>query len=165
MDTLAEDIARVAWIGIGATAIMDLWLMLLQRLGVPTLKFAMIGRWVGHWRRGVWRHEAIAKAASVKGEIALGWLVHYLTGIAFATLLLVIWGMQWALSPTLLPALGLGIATVAAPWLLMQPAMGAGIASSRTPSPAKNRARSLVNHAVFGLGLYVAALTVAWISR
>jgi hypothetical protein len=165
MDTLAENIVRAAGIGVGATATMDLWLMLLQRLGVPTLNFAMVGRWVGHWRRGVWSHDAIAKAAPVKGELALGWLVHYLTGVAFAALLLGIWGMQWADSPTLLPALGLGIATVAAPWLLMQPAMGAGIASSRTPSPAKNRARSLVNHAVFGLGLYVAALTVAWISR
>jgi hypothetical protein len=165
MDTLAENFVRAAGIGIGATATMDLWLMLLQRLGVPTLNFAMVGRWVGHWRRGVWSHDAIAKAAPVKGELALGWLVHYVTGIAFAALLLGMWGMQWADSPTPLPALGLGIATVAAPWLLMQPAMGAGIASSRTPSPARNRARSLVNHAVFGLGLYVAALTVAWISR
>lgn len=165
MNILTENIVRVAWIGIGATATMDLWLLLLQRLGVPALNFAMIGRWVGHWRRGVWRHDAIAKAAPVKGELVLGWLVHYATGVAFAALLVGIFGMQWALSPTPLPALGVGMATVAAPWLLMQPAMGAGIASSRTPSPASNRARSLANHAIFGLGLYAAALAVAWISR
>lgn len=165
MNTLTENIVRVAWIGMGATATMDLWLLVLQRLGVPALNFAMIGRWVGHWRRGVWRHDAIAKAAPVKGELVLGWLVHYATGVTFAGLLVGIFGTQWTLSPTPLPALGVGIATVAAPWLLMQPAMGAGIASSRTPSPATNRARSLANHAVFGLGLYVAALAVAWISR
>ena len=52
MNNLLEDIAKVAAIGVGATATMDLWLLLLQRLGVPSLNFAMIGRWVGHWRRG-----------------------------------------------------------------------------------------------------------------
>ncbi|RZJ03252.1 MAG: DUF2938 family protein, partial [Haliea sp.] len=57
---------------------------------------------------------------------------------------------------------GTGLLTVAAPWLLMQPAMGAGIASCRTPAPMKNRIRSLVNHAVFGLGLYLAAVLVAF---
>ena len=52
-------------------------------------------------------------------------------------------------------------ATVAAPWLVMQPAMGAGIASRRTPTPGRNRARSLANHLVFGLGLYLAAALTA----
>jgi hypothetical protein len=165
MNTLIEDIARVTAIGVGATATMDVWLLLLQRLGIPTLNFAMIGRWVGHWRRGVFRHDAIGKAAPVKGELALGWLVHYATGIAFAALLVGVFGIAWTQSPTVVPALCVGVATVAAPWLLMQPAMGAGIASSKTSSPAKNRARSLANHAIFGVGLYLAALLVAWISR
>jgi hypothetical protein len=125
----------------------------------------MIGRWVGHWRRGVFRHHAIGKAAPVRGELALGWLVHYATGVAFAALLVCFFGMAWTRSPTLAPALCIGVVTVAAPWLLMQPAMGAGIASSRTPSPGKNRIRSLVNHAVFGVGLYLAALLLAWLWR
>ncbi len=165
MNILIEDIARVAAIGVGATAIMDVWLVALKRLGVPALNVALIGRWAGHWRRGVFRHEAIAKSAPVQGEAALGWLVHYATGIAFAAFLVGIFGMAWTEAPTVMPALGVGIATVAAPWLLMQPAMGAGIASSKTPSPATNRARSLANHAVFGFGLYLAALLVARISR
>ena len=42
-----------------------------------------------------------------------------------------------------------------APFLLMQPCMGAGIAASRTPHPASARVHSLINHAVFGLGLYL----------
>jgi hypothetical protein len=165
MNTFISGAAHILLIGVGATAVMDVWLLLLQRLGVPTLNFAMIGRWAGHWRRGTWKHEAIAKAAPVRGELALGWFVHYATGIAFAGLLAGIVGMDWVHHPTLLPALGLGIATVAAPWLVMQPAMGAGIASSRTPAPAKNRLRSLANHTVFGLGLYLAAVFLAWISR
>ena len=55
--------------------------------------------------------------------------------------------------------------TVLAPWLVMQPAMGAGIASAKTKSPGQNRARSLVNHTIFGLGLYLAALLIVWIER
>ena len=165
MGTLTEGLFHVVLIGIGATAVMDVWLLLLQRLGVPTLNVSMIGRWVGHWPRGTWKHHAIAKAAPVKGERALGWLVHYATGVAFAALLVGIVGMPWIDSPTWVPAIAVGITTVAAPWFLMQPAMGAGIASSRTPSPAKNRARSLANHTVFGLGLYAAALLVARMPR
>jgi hypothetical protein len=161
MNPLIETTAHIVAIGVGATAVMDLWLALLKWLGVPTLNFALIGRWAGHWRHGVFRHDAIAKAAPVPGETALGWLVHYATGIAFAALLAAVAGMAWTRSPTLLPALVVGGATVAAPWLVMQPAMGAGIASSKTPSPAKNRARSLANHLVFGFGLYLAALLVA----
>jgi hypothetical protein len=151
------EIVNVILIGIGATAVMDAWLMLLKRLGVPTLNFAMIGRWAGHLARGRFAHAAIARSAPVPGELALGWLVHYAVGIAFAALLVAVQGPHWAASPTLLPALAVGMATVAAPLLVMQPAMGAGIASSKTPTPLKNCLRSVANHTVFGLGLYLAA--------
>lgn len=164
MTLLPQDLPRIALIGVGATAVMDVWLLLLRRLGVPTLDFALVGRWAGHWRRGVFAHEAIAKAAPVQGELALGWLLHYATGIAFAAILVAAQGVGWLRLPTLLPALAVGVATVAAPWLLMQPAMGAGIAAAKTPSPAKNRARSLANHAVFGLGLYLAATLLSRIA-
>ncbi len=165
MNLSAQDLARVLAIGVGATAAMDAWLLLLRRLRVPTLDFALVGRWVGHWRRGVFAHEAIAKAAPVRGELALGWLFHYAAGAAFAVLLVAIEGVEWVRSPSLLPALAVGVATVAAPWLLMQPAMGAGVAASRTPSPSRNRIRSLANHAVFGAGLYLAAFLLALVWR
>lgn len=165
MDDLVQRIAHVALIGIGATAAMDAWLLLQKWMGVPTLDFALVGRWVGHWRRGRWAHDSIAKAQPISHERALGWLVHYLTGVAFAGLLVALYGPAWAHSPSLSPALLVGIGTVAAPWLLMQPAMGAGIASSRTPAPAKNRLRSVVNHAMFGTGLYLSASLIAWVTR
>lgn len=165
MNPLLEHAARAIVTGVLATAVMDLWLLALRRLGIPALDFALVGRWIGHWGRGVFMHAAIAKASPVKHELALGWSFHYLTGMAFAALLLAITGPEWASNPTLPPALAVGIATVAAPWLVMQPAMGAGIASRRTLAPRMNRARSLANHTVFGFGLYAAAFLVAWISR
>lgn len=152
-------------IGIGATAVMDAWLLLLKHLGVPTLNFAFIGRWVGHLLRGQFAHAAIAKAAPIRGELAWGWLTHYAVGMAFATVLVGIQGADWVRSPTLPPALAVGVCTVAAPLLVMQPAMGSGFAASRTPTPLKNCLRSLANHTVFGFGLYLSALAIALISR
>jgi hypothetical protein len=165
MTSLAADITRVVLVGIGATAAMDLWILLLKKMGVPTLNFALLGRWVGHLARGTWRHDAIAKAAPLKGELALGWSAHYGVGVAFAGVLVAINGMAWMREPSLLPALFVGMGTVLAPLLVMQPAMGAGIASSRTPTPARNCLRSLATHTVFGAGLYLAATAVEWISR
>jgi hypothetical protein len=156
-----DDATRIVLIGIGATATMDAWLLLMKRLKRPTPDLALVGRWVGHIARGRWRHDAIAKASPVRGERALGWAVHYATGVAFAGLLVSLFGLTWARSPSLLPALGVGLSTVALPLFVMQPAMGAGIASSRTPTPLKNGLRSLTNHAVFGVGLYLAAAITA----
>jgi energy-converting hydrogenase Eha subunit B len=160
MNTLLLDLGRIALVGIGATVVMDLWLALLRRLGVPTLDFALLGRWAGHLAGGRFRHDGIAKSPRIRNEVALGWLVHYAVGIAFAGLLAAIVGMAWLQSPTVLPALAIGAATVAAPLFVMQPSMGAGIASSRTAAPLTNCLRSLANHTVFGAGLYVAAVTI-----
>lgn len=160
-----QDIPLAMLIGIGATSVMDTWLLLLQRMGIPTLNFAFIGRWVGHLFRGRFAHAAIAKAAPIPGELAWGWLTHYAVGMAFATMLVGIQGSDWVRSPTLLPALAVGVGTVAAPLLVMQPAMGAGFAASRSATPLRNCLRSLVNHTVFGFGLYLSALAIALMSQ
>ncbi|WP_342118753.1 DUF2938 domain-containing protein [Pseudoduganella sp. OTU4001] len=151
-------------IGIGATFVMDLWLAMLKRLGVKTLNMAFIGRWAGHLARGRLAHASIGAAEPVPGEGALGWAVHYATGIAFAVALVAVAGQGWLAAPTLAPALAVGIATVGAPLFVMQPAMGLGVASSKTPTPLKNCLRSLANHAVFGFGLYLSALIVKGIA-
>jgi hypothetical protein len=95
----------------------------------------------------------------------LGWFTHYASGVAFAALLLAVQGSAWVRSPTLLPALAVGVFTVLVPLCVMQPAMGAGFASSRTPTPLKNCLRSLLNHAVFGVGLYLSGMLIAAIGR
>lgn len=149
-------------IGAGATLAMDLW-GLAQRywLGMKPLDYGMVGRWLGHMPRGRFRHEAIGQAPAIAAERLIGWTAHYLTGIAFAAVLLLVWGLQWACRPTVGPALIVGLASVAFPFLLMQPGMGAGIAARRTPNPRVARLRSIVTHGVFGLGLYVSAQLIA----
>lgn len=156
------DLLHIALVGIGATAVLDAWLWLLQRLGVPTGSFALIGRWVGHLARGQLRHAAISRAAPVPHELLLGWVTHYAVGIAFAALLVGLRGLAWLQTPALLPAVLVGAATVVMPMAVMQPAMGLGFAARKTPAPLHNRLRSLANHTVFGLGLYLAAALLAW---
>lgn len=153
--------ARVALVGIGATACMDAWLALAARLGLPGTGFAMVGRWVGHIAHGRLAHAAIARASPVRFEQGLGWLTHYAVGIVYAALLVGWQGAAWLDRPTAAPALAFGVLTVAAPWFVMQPAMGAGVLALKTPAPLKNAFRNLANHAAFGAGLYLAAAVLA----
>lgn len=155
-DTL-ELVLRTVAIGTGATLLMDLWGVLLRRMGIATLDFALLGRWIGHLPDGTLMHASVAKATPVAGEVWIGWCAHYTIGIAFSGLLVVARGLDWVRAPTLGPALAVGMATVVAPLFILQPAMGAGIASMKTPRPLSNTIRSLVTHLVFGVGLYVAA--------
>lgn len=154
--TLASE---TALIGVGATLVLDLWTLFLSvAFGVPATNYAMVGRWIGNFPRGRWAHASIANAPPVAGEHALGWIAHYVIGILYAGLLVLLGGTAWLQAPTLLLALGVGVATVGAPFFLMQPAMGFGFASSRVSKPGAARLRSLAAHTVFGLGLYLTAL-------
>lgn len=153
------------FIGAGATLATDLWTIARRKLlGVPAPDYGLVGRWFAHMARGRFRHERIAAAAHVRGERLIGWTAHYLIGVVFAGVLLAACGSSWVRQPTLAPALALGIVTVAAPLLLMQPGMGAGIAASRTARPNVARLQSLVTHTIFGLGLYAAALVLNFLS-
>ena len=135
--------------------------MLRRRFGIPTLDYALLGRWIGNFPRGRFVHDRMSAAEPVSGERPLGWLAHYAIGVTFALLLLAVWGLDWVRSPTILPAMVVGLGTIIAPWFVMQPAMGAGIAGSRTPNPTATRLRNLGTHAVYGVGLYVSALILA----
>ena len=162
METIADYLVPSLLIGVGATAVMDFWAIVRARLfGIAPLDYGLVGRWLAHLARGRFRHDRIAASPSVHHERLIGWTAHYLIGIAFAATLLAIWGPGWAHQPTIGPALIVGVGSVAAPFLLMQPGMGTGIAASRTPRPGVARFQSLVTHLVFGLGLYAAA----WVAR
>ncbi|WP_102795207.1 DUF2938 domain-containing protein [Bowmanella denitrificans] len=152
-------IVDVLLIGIGATLVMDLWALLLKRgFNVASLNFCMVGRWLCHIPDGQFYHQGIARSAPKSGECAVGWTAHYVIGVAFA---LVLTGVpDWLNAPTLLPALVFGAITVLIPYLVMQPALGMGIAAAKTPNPMLARVKSLITHLVFGAGLYLSALIV-----
>lgn len=120
-------------------ALMDAWARFGRRvLNVQRLDYALLGRWIGHFPRGRFLHDRIASADPVRGERPFGWFAAYAIDVAFALPLLAISGPTEPAHPRSGPML-VGIATIATPWLVMQPAMGAGIAASR---PGSSRSAS-----------------------
>jgi hypothetical protein len=153
-------------IGIGATLIMDLWNLFLQRtFSIPSLNYCLLGRWLLHMPGGTLRHASIAAAPQKPFECTVGRIAHYTIGVVFALVLVVLTSGDWLARPTLLPALLYGIGTVVFPFFIMQPSLGFGIAASRTPKPMQARLKSLLSHTVFGVGLYVCALGVSYVLR
>jgi hypothetical protein len=159
-------ILAVVAVGIGATAVLDVWAMLLKRaFNVPLPNYCFVGRWLRHMPQGTFTHHSIAASPRKSLECAVGWAVHYLIGVAFAVGLVLLASKEWLQRPTLLPALLFGIATVAVPFLVMHPAFGLGVAASKTPNPTQARLRSLMAHTVFGIGLYASALALGPVLR
>lgn len=154
-----ESYWKILLVGVGATAAMDVWRFLLQKtVGVSSLDLGLLGRWVGHISRGKIFHKSIGKAEVIPNETKLGWAIHYLIGILFSLLLPILWGKRWLVNPTIIPSILVGVGTILAPWFLMQPAMGMGIAASKTPKPFQVRIRNIAIHTVYGLGLYGTAV-------
>jgi hypothetical protein len=157
-DWMSETLAFAACaviIGAAATIIMDVWTLALKYIfRAKTLDYALVGRWVIYMLRGRFRHRPISATPAAKAERAVGWMTHYLTGIAFAVLLLGVFGLGWVREPSLAPALTVGLGTVIVPFLVMQPAMGAGIVARHMPHPHRAQLKSLMTHTIFGLGLY-----------
>jgi hypothetical protein len=149
-------------VGIGATALLDLFAVF-QRIifSIPSPNWCVVGRWVGYLPRGLLSHQNISKTPSIKGECSIGWATHYVIGIVYGIILILLMGADWTRQPSLYPALTFGLLTVIFPFFIMQPGLGMGIAASKTPNPNLVRLRSLLNHCVFGVGLYVCALTLA----
>lgn len=142
--------------GVGATLMIDLWALVLNRaFRIRSLNYCLLGRWVLHMPAGKIRHPSIGSAAAKRHECKVGWTAHYLIGVSFAIAFVTLASAGWLARPTLLPALVFGIATVLVPFLTLQPAFGLGVASSKTPHPNRARLKSVSTHTVFGLGLWL----------
>lgn len=157
-----EIITRIILTGIGATFCMDIWAIILKVVfGVRSLDYALVGRWIQGGLRGKFRHQKITDSPAVRGEKIIGWVSHYITGVLFAFLPLSLSGAFWFLNPEPVTALISGLLSLIAPFLIMQPALGFGIAAANVPNPAIARFFSVCAHTVFGLGLFITAKTLS----
>jgi len=146
-------------IGIVATIAMDIWSLLAKHLfRLPTADWALAGRWFGHMPRGVFVHRSIAAAAPIRHELAIGWIGHYVTGVSYGLIYMLVVTIGLDTTPTFVSALIFGLVTLVAPWLVMQPGMGAGVFASNLPNAGIVRFVNLTMHIVFGVSLYFAWL-------
>jgi len=149
-------------IGVGASLLMDAWNLLLKRaFGIPSLNYCLLGRWFLHMPEGTFSHSSIAAASPRRFECAAGWVAHYTIGVVLALVFLALAPADWLERPTLLHAFLYGVGTVVIPLFVLQPSLGLGVASSKTPKPAQARLKSLGTHVVFGVGLYLCAVALS----
>ncbi len=151
-------ILRIIINGIGATLIVDIWGIIQILLKIKSLDYRYVGRWIGNFPKGKYFHKNIIITIPVKHELLIGWTAHYLIGISFSFLLFLVYGKEWLEEPLLFPAIVIGLITVIAPFFIMQPGLGFGIASSNLPKPNIRRLKSFLTHLIYGLGLYITAL-------
>lgn len=145
-------------VGVGATLVMDVWGWLRKPLlGMAVPDYRMVGRWVGHMAYGKFCHAQIRQATPIHAERWLGLSLHYLLGLLLAAGWLALVGKEAVITPSLTGALAYGLVSVLLPFLVVQPAMGAGFAFARTERPASARLQSLLTHLVFGFGLWLSA--------
>lgn len=145
----------IIFVGVVATVVLDLWALVVKHvLRGPTTNWAMVGRWFAHLPRGSFVHRPIGDAEPVANELAIGWVVHYLVGIAYSylyALLITFTGIPLSL----LSAIAFGLVTVVAAWFVLQPELGVGIFARLAPSPWLIRTLNLSAHFFFGCGLYL----------
>ncbi len=163
MDNLVSSLNSAILMGLGATFTFDLWALFLKHaFKITPSNFCLVGRWLRYMPEGIFTHSNIASAPQKSAECTVGWITHYMIGVMFAIAFVALVGDNWLQHPTLIPAIIFGVVTVLVPFFIMQPAFGLGFAASKTSNPAKARLRTLMNHTVFGIGLYLFGLIVSW---
>ena len=143
--TVTMDIAMVAAARYGGAAFTS------DRIG-PDL----IGRWAAGLLHGRWRHRDIRSEPAQPGELALGILTHYATGIILTQAFLEMPRREDG-RPTFLGGTGYGIATAVLPLLILYPSMGYGWFGLRSGEAARIGRIMLLGHAAFGVGIGLSA--------
>jgi hypothetical protein len=150
-------LARCVAAGTLATMTMDAGSTLLARTGLTAgLPPRVIGRWFATLLRGEPACRSILHVASQPGEMALAVAGHYAIGISLTLgFCALVAGAAVRPGPAaaFALALGFGLFTNLLPWLWMFPSMGFGAFGAAAPPELLLLRTSLVNHAVFGLGL------------
>ncbi len=147
--------------GIFATVVLDVWQRVLFAVsGIAPANWALIGRWFAHLPRGRVIHRPIGDSAAVPGELALGWVMHYLVGLAYGFVYvgLMVYGLDRP--PSLLNGAVFGAASVVIPWFILQPGLGIGVMGRLAPNPWVPRLNALSSHILYGVALF----TGAWLA-
>ncbi len=156
MNTVSE-LGYFLLIGIGGTLLLDVWAWALSLIfGVSSTNWALVGRWIVNLTFGrlTVNHP---KSKTIRGELLIGWLAHYLIGISYGISLFIIWGENWLIQPTIDEPVMISWVLLIAPFFIMMPGLGAGVAGQNTPNPTLTRFKSLVGHTIFGIGMFCTA--------
>ena len=143
--------------GVLATITMDLAMVAASRFGGNAFTSDRIGpdvtgRWAADLARGRWRHEDIRREPARLGELELGLLTHYLTGIILTQGFLLLPRRADA-RPSFAAGTAFGIATAVLPLLALFPSLGYGWFGLRSGDAARLNRIMLLGHTAFGVGI------------
>jgi energy-converting hydrogenase Eha subunit B len=164
VNNLVLSLISTVLIGLGATLTFDLWAIFVKHaFKITPSNICLVGRWLRYMPEGTFKHSNIVSAPQKSAECMVGSIAHYIIGVMFAIPFVALVGNSWLQHPTLIPAIIFGVVTVLAPFFIMQPSFGLGFAALKMSNPTQARLRSLMNHTVFGIGLYLFGLLVSWL--
>ena len=150
------DVNAGIFIGVCATFVMDLWLVLANKLfGFDKPNWHPVGRWVVECLQGRVVHEDISLVRSYAYEKQIGWLFHYLVGTIYGIFFLYLISGNWIDLPLIVNALLFGWVTISAGWFFLHPCLGLGVALNKTENPQFGRITGLIAHTAFALGLWL----------
>ncbi len=140
--TITMDAALVAASSIGGSALTS------DRTGLN-----VIGRWAAGLLRGRWRHDDITSEPARRGELALGLLTHYSTGIILTQAFLLLPRRGELRDRAFLAGTAFGLATAVLPLLVLFPSLGYGWFGLRSCEVARLNRIMLLGHTAFGVGI------------
>ncbi len=143
--------------GVLATITMDVTMVAASSLGGRAFTSKrtdvdVIGRWVAGLLRGRSRHGDITTEPARRGEVGLGLLTHYSTGIILTQAFMLLPRRRGART-SLAVGTAYGIATAVLPLLLMFPSMGYGWFGLQSGEAARINRIMLLGHTAFGVGI------------
>jgi len=144
------------FVGVGSTILLDLWVTLVEKAtSIPPTNWGIVGRWIIGIPNGHWTLDTSVNHEPTVTEKVLGWLFHYIVGIAYAVLIILLFGAGFIDSPSIMPVIivGLILSTLAGLAILM-PALGGGFMGRLIPNWFATFIYLVIAHAIFAIGQY-----------
>ncbi|WP_251976153.1 DUF2938 family protein [Salinicola avicenniae] len=151
-------------VGVGSTIVLDLWAWLVAKTtGMAGTDWGVVGRWLLDIPKGRLVLDSRPDRPAPGGrEKIVGWLFHYLVGLAYAMLILLIWGVDYIADPQVMPVFWVGVVISSlAGLLILMPGLGGGVLGRKLPNQAVLIVYVIIAHIAFAAGQYAFANLVA----
>lgn len=154
------EIVLVAFIGgVVGSLFMDMAELKMAKFGIRSgVKAKYIGRWVLGVSAGVLKHRDIVKSQSIKNEVEIGQVFHFLVGGGVVALFYPVFISVFGLDDGhnhLITATIYGFLTCCLPWFILMPCFGWGLFGMRAPAKSKPVISPVIAHVFYGFGIGV----------
>ena len=142
--------------GIIATIIFDIFQHSLSfAYGIDKPKWNLIGRYFLGYKKGIYKRYLIAEDEEEEKELIWGYLIHYIIGVIYGVFYVSLNELMFDY-PSILLAYFIGFSSVLGAWCYLMPyAFNLGFFASRSENRFEVMTQSLINHFIFGTGLFI----------